>query len=46
MTRFWMNVEGRTNRIDCESDMKCRRKIGVEDTFRFGAQMVGRMKLP
>lgn len=23
--RFWVNVEGRANRIDCESDMRCER---------------------
>lgn len=44
--KFWMNLDGRTNRIDYESDMRCERKIGVGDASRFGAQIVGRMKVP
>lgn len=46
MVRFRMNGEGGANRIDRGSDMRCEKKIGVREASRFGAQTVGRMRLP
>lgn len=42
MVGFWMNVEGRANRIDYGSDIRCERKVKVGNTFRVLTQTVGR----